>query len=229
MTKTRIVAPLLAASAMIAGFSAPAHAEGKADRARKAIAAAEAKIDTADQLGTAEFRPGETAQAKAALAHAKENLSAGHKPEAIDDAIHAQALADTAIGMMQKHQAQVADRQAAHTAAALADAQGQAVQAQSQVDAANARADMAAAAAQSSAAEAASARQAAALAVANQQPPAPTTVQTTVTTQGATKARVKKTTVKRVARRTSHSPAPQSQVRTASNSGTVTTTTTISR
>jgi hypothetical protein len=220
MTKTKMIAPLMAATAMIAGFSAPAHAAGKAERARQAIAAAQAKIDTAEQLGTAEFRPGETAQAKAALAHAQENLSAGHKPEAIDDAIHASALADTAIGMMQKHKAELADRQ---SAAAVADAQAQAQAAQSQADAANARADVATAAAQSSAADAAVARQAAAVALTTPQP-APATVETTVTTQGAARAPVKKVTVKKVARRTTHTP-----VRTASAAGTVTTTTRITQ
>lgn len=221
MMNTRIAAPLLAASAMIAGFSAPAHAAGKAERARQAIAAAEAKIQTADTLGTAEVQPAETAQAKAALAHAKENLAAGHKPEAIDDAIHASALADTAIGTMQKRQAQADARAAREKDAAVADAQQQAAMAQQQADAANARADVATAAAQSAAADAAASRQAAAVAMTA---PAPATVETTVTTQGAAKAPVRKTTVRKVARRTTHAP-----VRTASASGSVTTTTTISQ
>lgn len=213
LARTGLVASLMAAGALMAG--APAHAAGKAERARQAIATAQAKIQTADALGTAEVQPRESAQAKAALAHAQENLAAGHKPEAIDDAIHASALADTAIGTMQKRQARAADEQAATQQAALDDARQQAMMAQQQVDAANSRADMATAAAQSSAAEAAAARQAAATAMAT-----PATVETTVTTHGTTRVPARKVAVRKVV----HHP-----VRTASASGTVTTTTRITR
>lgn len=123
LARTGLVASLMAAGALMAG--APAHAAGKAERARQAIATAQAKIQTADALGTAEVQPRESAQAKAALAHAQENLAAGHKPEAIDDAIHASALADTAIGTMQKRQARAADEQAATQQAALDDSRQQ--------------------------------------------------------------------------------------------------------
>lgn len=226
MSQIKIVAPLLAATMLAAGMSAPAHAEGKADRARQAIAAAEAKLQTADSLGTAEAQPGETAQARAALAHAKENLAAGHKPEAIDDAIHASALADTAIGTMQKRKEQMADRTAADHAAAVADAQTQAAMAQQQADAANARADVATAAAQSSAADAAAAREAAAVATAA---PQPATVQTTVTTQNAAKVPVRQTTVRKVTPRKVARHTTRTPVRTASASGSVTTTTTVTQ
>src|SRR4051794_30307036 len=104
MFRKSMIAPLLAASAMALTVT-PAYA-GKADRARQAIAAAEAKIHTAETMGAATDLPHEAADARASLALAKEKLSAGHKSESIEEAIHAQQLADTAIGVMQRHQDQ---------------------------------------------------------------------------------------------------------------------------
>ena len=64
LARTGLVASLMAVGALMAGT--PAHAAGKAERARQAIATAQAKIQTADALGTAEVQPRESAQAKAA-------------------------------------------------------------------------------------------------------------------------------------------------------------------
>ena len=66
MFRKSLIAPLLAATAMALTVS-PAYA-GKADRAREAIAAAEAKIHTAEQMGSATDMPERTAEARAALA-----------------------------------------------------------------------------------------------------------------------------------------------------------------
>jgi hypothetical protein len=182
MRRSNLFAPMLAATALCLSFASPAYAEGKADRARQAIAEAQTKIETAESMGTSTAQPAQTAEANAALAHAKENLAAGHKPEAIEDAIRASALADTALGLMQKHAQQ-------HSEAVQAQAHADSTaQAQATVDAAHQQADMAndrAARAENSAAasanDAAFARNAAAAAQAQQ----PTQVQTTVTTEHA--------------------------------------------
>lgn len=194
MRRSNLFAPLLAATALCLTIATPAHAEGKADRARAAIAEAQTKIETAERMGTSTAQPAQTAEANAALAHAKENLAAGHKPEAIEDAIRASALADTALGMMQKHAQQ-------HDEAVQAQASADnAARAQVSVDAANQQANMAndrAVRAESSAAasanDAAFARNAALTATA--QVAQPTQVETTVTTEQAAPAAV----VRRVA------------------------------
>jgi hypothetical protein len=173
MFRKSLIAPLLAATAMALTVS-PAYA-GKADRAREAIAAAEAKIHTAEQMGSATDMPERTAEARAALARAKENLSASHKSTAINDAIHASALADATIGEMQRRKdAAVADANASREAGVSA-AQQQAVAAQGQAADANARA----AAAENSAARSAAEANAARIAAQSQQ----AQVETTVTTQ----------------------------------------------
>jgi len=200
MNRSQILAPMLAASALCLSFATPAHA-GKADRAREAIAAAQAKIDTAESLGTATAQPGETARAKAQLARAKEDLSAGRKNESIDEAIQASALADTAIGVMQKHKEEAAHAQAEVHADQVMSAQQQAEAAKAQADAANARASVAENAAASSAADAAVARNAAVAAQAT----APAQVETTVTTQQATTAAApRKVTVRKTVRHHTH-------------------------
>jgi uncharacterized phage infection (PIP) family protein YhgE len=188
MFRKTMFAPLLAASAMALTVT-PAYA-GKADRAREAIAAAEAKIHTAETMGASSELPHEAADARASLAMAREKLSAGHKSDSIAEAIHAQQLADTAIGVMQRRKDQaVADAQRTHS---------DVVSAQQQAAEANRRADVAQQQAANSAADAAAARNAA-VAAQNQQ----AQVETTVTTQqpapatSRTKARHTTTITKR--------------------------------
>lgn len=187
MFRKSMIAPLLAASAMALTVT-PAHA-GKADRAREAIAAAEAKIHTAETMGAATEMPERNAAARAALARAKENLSASNKSTAINDAIHAGALADATIGELQRRkEAAVADANASRDADVTA-AQQQAVAAQNQAADANARA----ASAENSAARSAAEAQAARIAAQSQ----PAAVETTVTTSNATAPRKAARTVTR--------------------------------
>ncbi|MFM9936687.1 MAG: hypothetical protein ACKVOL_10880 [Novosphingobium sp.] len=182
-------APLLMATALCLSLASPAYAQGKAERARTAIAEAQTKIDTAEALGTSTAQPGQTAEANAALAQARENLAAGHKPEAIADAIRASALADTALGMMQKHAKEHAEAmQAKMQADGAAQAQMSVDAAHQQTDMANDRAVRAENSAAASATDAAVARSAAMTAQAAQ----PTQVQTTVTTEQPAPAEVRK-------------------------------------
>jgi len=194
MTRKTIFASLLATSALCLAISNPAAAASTSDRAREAIAAAEAKINTAESMGADTQAPRETAGAKAILATAREDLKSWHHEDAIHDAIRASAMADTAIGLTQQHkdaaiaaarddQRATADSARDQIAAAqnqAAAAQNQSVTAQQQAAEANARARSAEQSAAASAADAAAARDAAATATA-QTPPAPV-VQTTVTT-----------------------------------------------
>jgi hypothetical protein len=178
----------MAATALCLSFAAPAYAEGKADRARAAIAEAQTKIDTAESLGTSTAQPGRTAEANAALARAKENLAAGHKPEAIADAIHASALADTALGQMQKaanEHSEAMKMQAQAQAAETARAQMTVDAAHMQTDMANDRANRAENAAAVSASDAAFSRNAAMAAQAEAQKQ-PMQMQTTVSTEQQT-------------------------------------------
>jgi hypothetical protein len=209
----KLITPLLAASAL-AVVATPAYA-GKEDRARAAIAAAEAKIHTAETMGAGTAMPDEAARARAALAMARENFKADHNEDAIRNAIRASSLADATIGHLQQaNQAAMADQQASADAA-----NRQASAAQQDAAAANARADDAstrAAMAERSAAASAADAQSARSALAAQQE-----VQTTVTTQQpvrATTSRPVKTTVKRTTARRSIAP-----------SGHVTTTTTVTQ
>ncbi len=216
---------LLAATALCLSFASPAAAEGKADRARAAIAEAQTKIDTAEALGTSTSQPGQTAEANAALSRAKENLAAGHKPEAIADAIHASALADTALGMMQKNAKQHSeDMQAKMQADGMARAQMNVDAAHQQTDMANDRAARAESSAAASASDAAFARNAAMTAQSAQ----PTQVQTTVTTEQAPPAptivhRVVVTKAKHMRRRAVH----HHHMMRHTTRGKVTTTTTV--
>jgi len=70
MSRTTIFASLLATSALSLAVATPAFA-GKTERAREAIAAAEAKIHTAESLGATADAPRDLAEARAALATAK--------------------------------------------------------------------------------------------------------------------------------------------------------------
>ena len=202
MFRKSLIAPLLAASAMALTVS-PAYA-GKTDRAKEAIAAAEAKIHTAETLGATSELPGEAADARASLALAKDKLARGDKTDSIEEAIHAQALADTAIGVMQRRQNEAMANAEAARAQDVAAAQQQAVVAQNQAAGAQdqaADANARAAAAERSAASSAADAQAARLAAQTQ----PAQVETTVTTQQAGAPRraartiTRKTTTKRAA------------------------------
>lgn len=179
MLRKTLFAPLLAASAMALTVT-PAYA-GKADRARQAIAAAEAKIHTAETMGAATELPERNAEARAALARAREKLNAGKKSTSIDEAIRASALADATIGELQRRKDMAIEDAKAARDADVSVAQQQAVAAQDQAAAAqdqavdaNARAAAAERSAAASAAEAQAARLAA------QQP---AQIETTVTTQ----------------------------------------------
>jgi hypothetical protein len=203
LTRT-LFTSLLATSALALSVATPAEA-GKGDRARQAIAAAEAKVRTADTLGAGVEAPREAAMARAALATAKEDLAAGRKSMSIRGAIQASAFADTAIGQLQQRKN---DSVAAAQEGAAA-AQDQAAAAQQQAAEANMRADAAQQAASTSAADAATARAAAVAAQTS-----PTQVETTVTTQQpATTRRSTRTVVKRTTTKPIVS-APPAQVTT---------------
>jgi|GEM_PF-439068 len=244
MVRKILLTSLLASSALALAVSSPASA-GQKDRAREAIAAAEAKINTANTLGAGVEVPGESAAARASLSRAKEDLASGRKAAAIDEAIHASALADTAIGELQRRKdasvasARASERESAaaaresvaeaHDRAAVAEqqaavAQGQAANAQDQAAGANARASAAEQAAASAAADAAAARSAALTAQAQ-----PTQVETTVTTVGRNASTRPATTKSRVVKRTT--PAATTTVTRPAATSTladqVTTTTTV--
>ena len=216
MLRKTLFAPLLAASAMALALATPAQA-GKADRAREAIAAADAKIHTAESMGVGSELPHQAADARAALAMAKEKLSAGHKSTSIAEAIRASALADAAIGEMQGRQERaLADERQSHSDG-VAAAQQQTALAQQQTVDANVRASVAQQSAAVSASEAVAARNAAI--VAAQTPPA--LVETTVTTEQPARVSTRRATRTTVTRR------PAKPV--AAPAGRVTTTTTITQ
>lgn len=169
-----------------------AHAEGKADRARQAIATARAKVEIANKLGVAGDVPRLQAEAQAMLRTAEEDLASGHKVEAIADANRAGQLADTAIGVAEKNH-----RVDANVNAAVA------VDAQQQAGVANARADVAEQAAASAAADAAAARAVPAPAPVVIAAPAPTTTVTTETVKTAI-VPAKRVSVRRPVRRIVH-------------------------
>lgn len=176
-----------AALAAMLVFASPASAEGKADRARQAIAAASAKVDAANKVGATGEVPGLQAEAAHNLATAKEMLAAGHKEDAIAAANRATALADTAIGKTQQSQNAQADAVANVAANAQQDAA-----------AANERAANAEQAAAAASADAAAARAAPPVVVA-QAPAVPqTTTVTTETVKSSTAARASTPVKKKV-------------------------------
>lgn len=200
----KLMTPLLAASAL-AMVASPAYA-GKEDRARAAIAAAEAKIHTAETMGAGTQLPQEAAEARAALAVAREKFAADRNAESIAAAIRAQAIADATIGKLQQDKQQaLADERA------NADIAGQqASMAQQEAADASARATMAERSAAASAAEAQAARNALAA-----QRAAAAEVETTVTTtQPARATSTRKTTVKRTTARRTVAPAPSTTTTT---------------
>src|SRR5438067_12127911 len=120
-----------------------AFADGKTAQARRAIAAAQAKIDASNIAGASGDVPALHAQAVTALHVAQDELNHHAKDAAIRDANHASELADMAIAASQR------ERSGAQ-AAATADAQHQAAEANARA----AAAQQAAAAAQADAAAA---------------------------------------------------------------------------
>ncbi|WP_293379645.1 hypothetical protein [Phenylobacterium sp.] len=228
MYRKTLFASLLASSAVVLAIASPA-AAGTTERAREAIAAAEAKIHTAESLGAPNDDPRDLAEAHQALANAKNDFDSDHRDRAIQEGIRASGLADTAIGISHQRRtdalasarqneratAEAAQDQVAATQAAARGqvdaAQQQAAQAQQQAADANARADSAQQAAAASAADAQAARSAAALAAATP-PPAPQ-VETTVTTtnqHAVVHHPVTHTVVKRTTTTTNAAPATSS-------------------
>lgn len=175
---------LAGAAALVACTAVPALAEGKGDRAQKAIAEARGKIDAAVKAGTIQHVPGLQARAEASLRAAQEDIAAGHKEQAIADANQASMLADTAIGEANKQQAENAAADRANAAATTAAATDAAVSAQQDAAAANARAN--------AAEQSAAAANAQAEALRNTPPPAPApapvATTTTVTTEKAVRS-----------------------------------------
>lgn len=157
---------LLAYGAALTGLLAmsatPAAAQGKKTRAEAAVAAARAKVETANALGALGEVPHLQSQARAMLHQAEEDLAGDHKEQAIADANHASEMADRAIGESERVKRMQAQ-------AGRADAMNAASAAQNDAAAANARAE----AAERAAADAA--RQAE---MARNQPPQPVIVQT---------------------------------------------------
>lgn len=157
-------------AALLIVSASPAWADGKADRARQAVAEARAKVDAMSKLTAGGEFPRLQAEAQATLRTAEEDLAGMSKDKAIADANRASQLADTAIGLAQRNQAEAAQQSQVSAQAA--------VQAQQDAADANARAE----AAQQAAAQA----QAEATAAKNQPPvvvPVPVQAQTTVTTE----------------------------------------------
>lgn len=192
-TWPRIALGLVASVAVV--LPAPSFAEGKTSQARRAIAAAQAKIDASNIVGASGDTPRLHAQAVAALHVAQDELAHSAKDEAIRDANHASELADLALAASQRERN---DAQAAATAQAQHDAAD-----------ANARAAAAEAAAARAQADADAARSAPPVVL--QTPPAPTpptetTVTTTQSDRVSAAAPVK--TKRRVVRhRATHHPA----------------------
>ena len=139
MARKSLIALGLAASTALT-ISTAAFAEGKTDLARKAIAAAQAKIEAINIVGAAGDAPRLHAQAVATLHLAEDELRHHAKEAAIHDATHASELADMALAASQR---QRSDAQQATTAAAqrqAAEANARAAAAQSDAAAAQAAA-----------------------------------------------------------------------------------------
>jgi hypothetical protein len=177
-----------ALAALALTFATPAFA-GDEERARAAIAEAQGKIDAAQRLNADTQVPGEFARAQASLRLAQEEIKSGHEQKAIQAAVEAQGLADSAIGRVQQRQQTAVEMQGAAAASAQADAAE-----------AQARAEAAERAAATAQADAAAARAAPPVVVA--QAPTTTTVTTETTKAAAAPVRTARAaprkTVKRV-------------------------------
>ena len=163
--KSHFALGLIASTALT--LSSVAFAEGKTELARKAIAAAQAKIDAVNIVGAAGDAPRLHAQAVAVLHLAEDELRHHAKDAAFHDATHASELADMALAASQR---QRNDSQQAATA-----------EAQRQAAEANSRAVAAQSSAAAAQAAAAAVRSAPPVVVQTPAPAAPTS--TTVTTQ----------------------------------------------
>ena len=163
--KSHFVLGLIASTALT--LSSAGLAEGKTDLARKAIAAAQAKIDAVNIVGAAGDAPRLHAQAVAALHLAEDELRHHAKDAAFHDATHASELADMALAASQR---QRTDAQQAAT-----------TEAQRQASEANARAASAQSEAAAAQAAAAAARSAPPVVIQTPAPAAPTS--TTITSQ----------------------------------------------
>ncbi len=203
MSRLTILKRGICVSALVL-LSATSAFAGKSDRAREAIAQAQAKVESANKVGATGEVPRIQAEAEAALRTAREELARGHKGDALTAANRASALADTALGMTEKNRAEDQNAQRSSAEAAAANAQQDAASA-------NARADAAQQAAASAAADAAAARAAPPPApVAMMPAPAPTTTVTTETVKStATAAPTTHRVVKRVVH---HRPATRATV-----------------
>lgn len=197
-------------SALLALTAAPAMAEGKGDRAKKAIAEAQGKVDAAGTAGAGGDAPRLTVEAQAALRTARDDFAAGHKESAIAAANHASQLADSAIAVSGQRKAQ----NQADAAATTAAAQQETAAAREAADAANTRAASAEQTAASASAEAQALR--------NTPPPAPvTTVVTTTDTTRKVAAASSRSVPKKVVR---HTTTPtRSAIEQKSTTTTVTT------
>ena len=198
----------LVALAAFTVATTPALAGGKNEQATAAIAAAQAKIDAANKVGASGEVPRLQADAQAALREAQNDLSHGHKDEAILAANHAAQLADTAIGEAQKAQSE----RAAMAQGAAANA---AMNAQQDAAAANARAEAAQQAANAAAQDAAAARAAPPVVMVAPAPaPATSTTVTTETSAPAPAAAPKKIVHRAVKHRTQRATTAAVRVKT---------------
>ena len=178
MNRLTITARSVGLATLIALTATPALA-GREDRAKVAIAAAQAKIDAANKLGASTETPRLAAEAEAALRAAREDLARDRNAQAIDHANHAAMLADTALGQATKAKE---NREAALRADSERAEAARRLDAERAADAANARANAAEVAAAAAAADAAAARAAPPIVI---QQPAPTTTVTTETVKTA--------------------------------------------
>ena len=192
MTYKQLLALSIAASTCLA-LPTAAFAEGKTDQARKAIAAAQAKIDAVNIVGAAGDAPRLHAEAVRALHIAQDELNHHAKVEAVRDATRASELADQALVASQR--ARTNDQRLATEAA------------QAQAVAANARAADAQAAAARAQTDAAAARAAPPVIIQTPAPaaaPTTTTVSTTTTDMAATAAPARKRVVRKTTYRHTH-------------------------
>ncbi len=191
MPKLTVPVRSIALATLLALATTPAMA-GKEDRAKRAIAEAQGKVDAAEKAGTGADAPGLIAEANAALRAAREDIAADHKTAAIQAASQASLLADRAIGVSNRNRVDA-------EAAARADAAAATVAAQN-------NASISAQSAQDANIRAAAAEQSAAVAKAQVEvlrsapPPVAAVVTTTETTRTASAARP--ATKKKIVRRT---------------------------
>ena len=186
-------------SAILLATSGAAFAQGKADRARIAVAEARAKVEAAAKLTGDGEMPRIQANAQAMLRTAEEDLAGMSKDKAIADANEASRLADTAIALSQRNRA--ADSQV--QASVAVNAQADAAQANARADAAERAAADAQAAAAAAQADAAAARAAPPVA------PVTTIITETVKTAAPVAKAPVRTATRKVVRRTSEEAGAQ--------------------